>query len=116
MQIRDRPIDVAGIRGLVLDGGLDHTTTKEFVARMDALLAEGVKFVVLDLSRLTYASSLGLGALLRAHRHYAAAGGRIAFADLHSAVARILHLARLEQVFDLFPTVEEAARDLAEDM
>jgi anti-anti-sigma factor len=116
MQIRDRQVDVAGVRGLVLDGGLDHTTTKEFVARMDALLAEGVKYVVLDLSKLSYASSLGLAALMRAHRHFAAAGGRIAFADLHSATAKILRVARLDQVFDLFGTVDEAVRDIAEDL
>jgi anti-sigma B factor antagonist len=116
MQIRDRHVDVAGIRGVVLDGGLDHTTSKEFLARMDALLAEGVKYVVLDLSKLSYASSLGLAALMRAHRHFAAAGGRIAFANLHSATAKILRVTRLDQVFDLFDTVEEAVRDIEQNM
>jgi anti-anti-sigma factor len=79
---------------------------------MDALVEEGVKHLVLDLSRLTYASSLGLAALVRVHRHFAGRGGRVAFADLHSGIATILRTVRLDRLFDLHPTVNEAIRSL----
>jgi len=110
MEIHERASPVEGVRLLALDGGLDHTTTGEFIRRMDTLLAEGDRHVVLDLSELSYSSSLGLSALVRVHHHFAAHDGRIAFASLHTGIATILRVARLDRLFDLFDTVEEAAR------
>ena len=90
MEIHTHPSGVEGVTLLALDGGLDHTTTALFVAKMDELLQQGTSRVVLDLRKLTYASSWGLAAMVRVHHHYAVRGGRIAFADLHAAVAKIL--------------------------
>ena len=69
--------------------------------------------MVLDLRKLTYASSWGLAAMVRVHHHYAVRGGRIAFADLHAAVAKILRISRLDTLFDLYPTVEAAVRSIS---
>jgi len=113
MEIRHLPSGTEGVTLLVLDGGLDHTTTALFVAEMDRLLAGGNARVVLDLAKLSYASSWGLAAMVRVHHHYAARGGRIAFANLHSAMATILRLSRLNHLFDLYPTVAEAVRSIA---
>jgi len=108
MEIHERPCEAEGLSLLVLDGGLDHSNTDRFVDTMDRLLAEGTSRVVLDLERLTYVSSWGLAALVRVHHHYAARGGRIAFANLHNAVASLLRLSHMDRLFDLFESVEEA--------
>jgi len=108
MEIHQRPCEVEGVSLLSLDGGLDHSNTERFVDTMDRLLAEGTSRVVLDLERLTYVSSWGLAALVRVHHHYAARGGRIAFASLHSAVAGLLRVSQMDRFFDLYDTVQEA--------
>jgi len=108
MEIHHCPCEVEGVSLLALDGGLDHSNTDRFVDTMDRLLNEGTARVVLDLERLTYVSSWGLAALVRVHHHYAARGGRIAFASLHSAVASLLHISQMDRLFDLYDTVEEA--------
>jgi anti-sigma B factor antagonist len=113
MEIHTHSSGVEGVTLLSLDGGLDHTTTALFVAKMDELLQQGTSRVVLDLRELTYASSWGLAAMVRAHHHFAVRGGRLAFADLHAAVARILRVSRLDTIFDLYPTVEEALRSVS---
>jgi anti-sigma B factor antagonist len=113
MEIHDRPCDAEGVTLLALDGGLDHSNGEAFVQKMDDLLQQGTSHVVLDLERLTYASSLGLAALVRIHHHYAVRGGRIAFANLHSAVATLLRLSHLDRLFDLYPTVDEAVASAA---
>ncbi len=113
MEIHHRPSPATGVAVLALDGGLDHSNRDMFVETMDRLLAEGTKHAVLDLQRLTYISSWGLAALVKVHHHWAVRGGRLAFANLHGAVARVLHLARLDRLFDLYETVEEAARAVA---
>jgi anti-anti-sigma factor len=113
MEIHERPCEVEGVTLLDLDGGLDHGNTDEFVARMDALLERGVARVVLDLEHLTYASSLGLAAMVRVHHHFAVRGGKVAFARLHTAMATILHVSHLDRLFHLYPTISEAAGAVA---
>jgi len=108
MEIHERPSGIQGVTLLALDGGLDHTNTDTFVQAMYKALDEGSSCVVLDLGRLSYISSWSLGNLVRVHHHFAARGGRVAFANLHSAVASILRLSHLDRLFDLYPTVEAA--------
>ena len=113
MEIHARPCRTKGVTLLALDGGIDHTNSHHFVAHMDSLLEQGQKYIVLDLERLTYAASWGLAAMVRVHHHYAVRGGRVAFANLHSAVATLLQISHLDRLFDLYPTVKEAVRNLA---
>ena len=69
--------------------------------------------MVLDLERLSYVSSWGLSSLVRVHHHFATRGGRIAFANLHSAVATILRISHLDRLFDLYPTVAKALQTVS---
>ena len=108
MEIHEHPCNVEGVTLLTLDGGLDHTNTDGFAEKMENLLQQGTPRVVLDLGRLTYASSWGLAAMVRIHHHYRARGGSVAFANLHSAVATLLRVTHLDRLFDLYPTVAEA--------
>ncbi len=108
MEIHHRACDIEGVSLLALDGGLDHSNTDRFIDTMDRLIEGGTPRVVLDLERLTYVSSWGLAALVRVHHHYKARGGRIAFANLHSAVAGLLRVSRMDRFFDLYDTVEAA--------
>ena len=113
MEMREHPSEVEGVRLLALDGGLDQTNTDEFIEKMYLMLEEGSPCVVLDFGRLTYVSSWGLASLVRVHHHYATRGGRIAFANLHSAVATVLRLSHLDRLFDLYPTVAKALKTLS---
>jgi anti-sigma B factor antagonist len=113
MEMREQESEVEGVRLLALDGGLDHTNTDEFIEKMYQVLDEGSPCVVLDFERLTYVSSWGLASLVRVHHHYATRGGRIAFANLHTAVATILRLSHLDRLFDLYPTVAKALKALS---
>ena len=108
MEIHERPCNVEGVTLLALDGGLDHSNADGFAEKMEALLQQDTPRVVLDLERLSYASSWGLAALIRIHHHYRARGGTIAFANLHNAVATLLRISHLDRMFDLYPTVDEA--------
>ena len=112
MEIHERHCDAPGVALLDLDGGLDHTTTAEFVEKMDRLLEAGRKHVILDLEHLSYASDWGLAALERVHHHYTSQGGRIVFARLHSATAAVLRVSHLARLFDLYPTIEDALREV----
>ena len=110
MQIREQK-QVGDVHVWAIDGGIDRTTHDEFISDMQHILNSGAKGtvkVVLDLARLTYISSIGLGTLVRVHNRFKKAGAGLKFANLHTNVGSILHFSHLDRVFDLYPSIDEA--------
>ena len=107
MQIVERK-RIGNVHVWAIDGGIDRTTHDEFVDEMQRILNAGERKVVLDLGRLTYINSLGLGTLVRVHNRFKAAGASLKFANLHTAIGEILRMSRLNRVFDLYKSVEAA--------
>jgi len=71
--------------------------------------------LVLDLSRLRFVDSSGLGAFISCLRKLNAAGGDLKLCSLSPPVRAVFELVRMHRVFDIFDTPEQAvhAFDLA---
>ncbi len=64
--------------------------------------------IVVDLTGVTYVDSSGLAALIQGMQNVEEYGGKFAIAGLQDDVRPIFEIARLDQVFQIFPTVDEA--------
>jgi anti-sigma B factor antagonist len=82
----------------------------ELRQRVRAQLEQGRGTVVVDLSRTEYVDSAGLGTLVLLNKEARAAGGCLVLAGLSDHVRDLLRLVRLDEVFTIAATVEEAAR------
>jgi len=71
--------------------------------------------LVLDLSRLRFVDSSGLGAFISCLRKLNAAGGDLKLCGMSKPVRAVFELVRMHRVFDIFDTPEQAVRafDLA---
>jgi anti-sigma B factor antagonist len=78
--------------------------------RVRAELEQGRATVVVDLSKTEYVDSAGLGTLVLLNKEARAAGGCLVLAGLSDHVRDLLRLVRLDEVFTIASTVEEAAR------
>jgi len=92
-------------------GQIDHPNAERLrqalAPVLDAtVLAKGA--VVLDFSRVTYISSMGLRILLMAAKQLRAQDARIAVAALQPVVTEIFDIARFNHVLEIFPTVRAA--------
>ena len=76
--------------------------TCPFCERIDALVATGFRHVVVDLSRITYIDSAGVGALVWKYRTVTGRGGTFSLVRPSSRVRNILAITRLDTVFDIF--------------
>jgi len=77
---------------------------KEFIAKtIDA----GMFFIVLDLSQVEFIDSSGLGAIVTAVRILARRGD-IVITGLHGEVQMMFSLTRMDKVFRVFTTTDEA--------
>lgn len=71
-------------------------------------LAES-KHVVLDLGKVTYMDSTGLGVLVGLHNTAKRAGGEIKLANLYPGLEDLMQIAKVFTLFDVYDRAEDAA-------
>lgn len=86
---------------------LDASNAGEFKRDVAPLLEANTK-LVLDLSRLHFVDSSGLGAFISCLRKLNASGGDLKLCGMSKQVRGVFELVRLHRVFDICATIEEA--------
>lgn len=104
--------DGRAIAELVPEGELTIEAADAFRALVAELLADGVVLFLLDLSRVSYLDSTGLGALVHLLRQTKARGGGVVFYAVSPPVQELFQLTHLDKVLHLAPTREAAMAQL----
>jgi len=106
MGMDSREID--GITILQPQGRLDAASSKTFKEEVVQRAAKGAKRLVIDLGQVRFLDSSGLGVLVSCLRQFTASGGDIKICGLRPEIQSLFALTRLNKVFDIFATAEEA--------
>ena len=88
---------------------LDASNAGE-LKRNIAPILEANPQLVIDLSRLRFIDSSGLGAMLSCLRQVSAKGGDLKLCGMSKQVRATFELVRMHRIFDIFSTREEAVR------
>ena len=96
-------VDVSGR----LVAGDDNGRLKD---KVNSLLLQGRRQIVLNLGGVSYIDSTGLGELAATHATVARQGGRVVLVQLTKRVQDLLAICRLLTVFDSFDTEAEALK------
>ncbi|MCW8914942.1 MAG: STAS domain-containing protein [Magnetovibrio sp.] len=101
-----------GVQVASVTGEVDLSTSPQV---REALLKElGMgKGVIVDLSGVAYIDSSGVASLVEAFQTAKSKGQGFALAQVSETPMRVLKLARLDQVFVIYETVDEAVNALA---
>jgi stage II sporulation protein AA (anti-sigma F factor antagonist) len=92
-----------------MDLELDLHAAESFRRQIDAWVDEsGSRALVLNLRRVTFIDSTGLGALLGRFRRMRAAGGTLSIVRPASPVRTLFDAAGLGELLPVFPTEERA--------
>ncbi|MGE3538388.1 MAG: STAS domain-containing protein [Candidatus Tectimicrobiota bacterium] len=86
---------------------LDASTAAEFQQAMTPVL-EAHTQVLVDLSRLDFVDSSGLGVFLACLRHIQGQGGELKLCGLLPPVRALFELVRMHRLFHIFDTQEAA--------
>lgn len=78
---------------------------------IDAEVEKGVRRLVIDLGGLQIVDSAGVGALVLCFSHVKKAGGTLRLAGAKGMVETVLRLTQIHRAIEMFPTVEEAAKN-----
>jgi anti-sigma B factor antagonist len=93
---------------LPLEGEIDLHVSPRIAASLSAMIERKPKKLVVDLAKVSYIDSSGLAVLIEAMQNVQAYGGKFALAGLQEAVRPIFEIARLDQVFGIYPDVAAA--------
>jgi len=91
-----------------LRGSADMGQAASLDRRLGQFLREGSCRLVLDLAGLAFASSMALGAFIRAHVQCRARSGRLLLLSPQPALLRVLQTTRLTDLFEITSDLEEA--------
>lgn len=94
---------------LVYDGG-----TRLLRESLTKAVAAGARACVLDLHEITYLDSGGVGALVAMFRHVTRHGGQLKLMRLSACARRVLGIARLTAVFEIFDDERDALLNLGD--
>ena len=93
-----------------LPARVDVTNAKHLVDLVRGQMAEGHVQLVLDLSHTITIDSTALGAIVQVFKRLRAADGTLSMAAVGDGVRRVLAITRVDRIFPLFATVEEAVQ------
>jgi serine/threonine-protein kinase RsbW len=91
-----------------ISGRVDAVTAPQLNKTVHAQIASGARFVLLDLSDVTFLSSSGLRSLLLIRKELMTLGGELRLAGLQPQVHEVFALTGFTQVFAIHVTAEEA--------
>jgi len=93
-------------------GEVDLHTAPEIKRRITELAEAGHTQIVVDLSRIDYLDSTGLGVLVGSLKRLREKDGELRLVHPTPRVMRVLEITRLVNVFQIFDTEEEALSSL----
>lgn len=91
-----------------LDGEIDLHVSPRIAATLSAAVKDKPRKLVVDMSKVTYIDSSGLAVLIEAMQNVERYGGKFALAGLQDKVRPIFEIARLDQIFRIFPNAKAA--------
>ena len=93
---------------LEVGGEVDVYTAPKLRERLIEMVNGGQQHLVVDLSRVEFLDSTGLGVLVGAHRRLRARDGSLDLVCPHERLLKVFRITGLDNVFDIHASVEEA--------
>jgi len=95
---------------IVIRGEIGTETVDQFKEKIDQIINDGKKKLVIDLQEVNYLNSMGLGVFASALKKLKKSNGDLKLINLSPTVMELLERSRLDKVFDVFETEEEAVK------
>jgi len=100
-------IAVLTLKGKLM-GGPDTTAIHDTIKQ---LVEEDVVNVVLDMSKVNWLNSVGLGTIMASSTTLSNSGGELKIAGLQDKARGLFSIAKLDSVFKIYASAERAAAD-----
>ena len=97
-----------------IEGEITLDTREQLKTAIEDLGGKDTKLIV-DLSKVSYIDSSGLGLLVDEHKAYRDSGGRLALCSANDNLLKLFEITRLNSLFDSYDNAETALGAIGED-
>ena len=104
-------IMVLSVSGKIM-GGPDH---EKFQSEIKELISSGHVDVLLNMSKVSWVNSTGLGILVSAFHTLKKNGGRMKICEVNDRIDNILNVAQLKLVFETYEKCDEAMASFGQE-
>jgi len=111
LSIEIQPETGTGALVFGLRGSLDIATAPSLRAALLEAAGQGKREIVVDLTRVEFIDSTGLGSLIGAHRRAQEEGGSLRLVVNEGPLSRLLAITGLVRVFSIHATLDDALRE-----
>ena len=102
-----------GVLVVVLTGELDLNSAERYREAIDdAIVRTDAKYLVFDLSEVTFIDSSGLGMMLGRYKKIEQKGGRSAMCGICPRLSRMIEVSGLRKLMPVYGTKEEAIEEV----
>ncbi|MCA8925428.1 MAG: STAS domain-containing protein [Planctomycetes bacterium] len=91
-----------------MTGAIDGNTVSNFQEKLEQIKAEGHRRLVLDMSKIKYVNSTGLGSLVKYADSFKQSGGGMALIKVPAKVKIVIEMLGLNAFFDICPDLDGA--------
>ena len=105
---RSGNVAIVEIHGMIKVGESAH----QFTRYLDGVLKERSPAVLIDLTHINYVDSTGLGELVGYLQRFTRQGRSLALANPHQRVRALLKLTKLDDIFSIYDSVDDAIKEL----
>jgi anti-sigma B factor antagonist len=95
---------------VALDGEVDVYTAPKLKDELVSLIQGGCSYLIVDMERVGFIDSSGLGVLVSALRRAREKDGAVRIVCTQESVLKIFRITGLDKVFPIFSDAEEAAQ------
>jgi anti-sigma B factor antagonist len=92
----------------VREDRIDANNSEELKIEVRQLFENGTKDLIIDLKEVLFIDSSGLGVLVSGYKNASTRHGSFKLSSLQAQVKSMFELTRLQRVFDIFMTVDDA--------
>jgi anti-anti-sigma factor len=109
LSTEERP---SGIKVIRFHGDLDSMGTRMVEEAFSKAIVDRSSHIIVDLGEVAFVSSAGLAMLLVKGKMLRKGGGNLAIASASNRVHEVLMLAGFQDLFSIYPTLDEALSSL----
>jgi anti-sigma B factor antagonist len=91
-----------------IGGRLDVETSPEFHKRLKELIDKGMKNVVVNMGKLNFIASSGLGVLIDLNSTLGKNGGKLVLSSMSDKIAKIFNLLGFTNLFETYESDQKA--------
>ena len=109
MEMSQQNFQLSGI--INLQGSVDADSAPQLKERLETMLQNREKWLLLDMSKISFMDSSGLGALVACAKKFDASGGELALVGLNQNMRKLLQITRTDRVLRVHESIEAALRE-----